>query len=157
MYLPQSGNKAGSCHLRLLPTPVAQNTPAKLVFSLPKFPHIARLHCNVHWLLLAAQIRFNTGTFQDIVKASNTVCYCQSATTYQSHGCLLSWLHNGETSFPLTSGQQKQKQQQLFQIVSTCERPWFVCSRLLQKKSGATYQTPVSLKIKSTTEDIPIF
>ncbi len=46
-----------------------------------------------------------------ILHPPTMLCYCQTAcyslTTGENHVCSLSWLHNGGTSFPLTSWQQK--------------------------------------------------
>ncbi|KAK3508056.1 hypothetical protein QTP70_011852 [Hemibagrus guttatus] len=42
------------------PLPMIQNAAARLVFNLPKFFHTTPLLCSLHWLLVAACIRFKT-------------------------------------------------------------------------------------------------
>ena len=55
------------------------------------------------WLNLTPQ-PFNSALHQPIAVMSLTVT---DLATQQNHDCLLSWLLNGGTSSPLTSGQQK--------------------------------------------------
>ncbi|KAK3513582.1 hypothetical protein QTP70_025360 [Hemibagrus guttatus] len=42
------------------PLQMIQNAAAPLVFNLPKFSHTTPLLCSLHWLLVAARIRFKT-------------------------------------------------------------------------------------------------
>ncbi|KAK3555198.1 hypothetical protein QTP86_010480 [Hemibagrus guttatus] len=42
------------------PLQMIQNAAARLVFNLPKFSHTTPLLCSLHWLLVAAHIRFKT-------------------------------------------------------------------------------------------------
>ncbi|KAK3535262.1 hypothetical protein QTP70_005951 [Hemibagrus guttatus] len=44
----------------ILPLQMIQNAAARLVFNLPKFSHTTPLLCSLHWLPVAARIRFKT-------------------------------------------------------------------------------------------------
>ena len=47
-----------ACAIR--PLQLIQNAAARLVFNLPKFSHTTRLLRSLHWLPIAARIRFKT-------------------------------------------------------------------------------------------------
>ena len=114
------------------PLQLIQNAAARLVFNQPKFSHTTPLLCSLHWLPVAARIRFKTLVLayraangsgplniQDMVKRYTPARSLRSASANQlvapslrakhssNHDCLLSWLLNGGMSSPLTSGQQK--------------------------------------------------
>ncbi len=97
--------------------------------------HSTPLLCSLHCLLVAARIWFKTRYLCTVLQMALThptsrkwlnhatqpihlalllpnglllPCYVEViAIIQQNHDCLLSWLHNGGTSSPLTSGQQK--------------------------------------------------
>ena len=107
------------------PLQLIQNAAARLVFNLPKFTHTTQLLSSLHWLPVAARIRFNTLvlayraasrtrsnlTPQPVHSALHLpigllLPHCE-LTTQQNHNSLLFWLLNGGMSSPWTSGKQK--------------------------------------------------
>ncbi|XP_056292392.1 uncharacterized protein LOC130207733 [Pseudoliparis swirei] len=111
------------------PLQLIQNAAARLVFSLPKFTHTTPLLRSLHWLPVAARIRFKTLVLayralngsgpvyiRDVVTPHTPARSLRSATANRllhfelitlHPDCLLSWLLSGGMSSPLTSGQQK--------------------------------------------------
>ena len=115
------------------PLQLIQNAAARLVFNQPKFSHTTPLLRSLHWLPVAARIRFKTlvlayhavngsgpvyiqeigqtlhpspFTSALLLPISSLLLHCEP-NTHQNHDCLLSWLLNGGISSPSTSGHQK--------------------------------------------------
>ena len=110
-----------------------QNAAARLVFNLPKFSHVSPLFCDLHWLPVAARIRFKTmvltykavnGTptyhLQALVRPHAPARTAQRPrptgwyrhpweqvkVAQPSHNSSLSWRHYGGTSSLLRWGPQ---------------------------------------------------
>ncbi|XP_047664330.1 uncharacterized protein LOC125140204, partial [Tachysurus fulvidraco] len=65
----------------ICPLQMIQNAAAQLVFNLPKFSHTTLLLRSLHWLLVAARIRFKTLMLANKAKNSSASSYLKALIT----------------------------------------------------------------------------